>query len=294
MVIQVLVSGTSFKNNQVIIPKTKVAIQGKQGSFHHIVAQHYFGDALSLIPCDTFDATIASLVTNTADQAVMAIENSIAGSIIPNYALIDQNDLKIVGEYGLSIHHNFMALPGQTLSDIKEVHSHPMALLQCKNFFQQHPHIRLVEAEDTAEEAQRISKNQIKGIGAIASQEAADLYQLTVFASSIQTIKNNVTRFVIVQKKGDLVPETQINKAALKFTLDHQRGSLAAVLNVMSDCQLNLTKIQSLPVIETPGKYAFFVDVTFEDFSHYDKARKLIAIMASKFKILGEYAQHQR
>ena len=274
--------------------KTKVAIQGKQGSFHHIVAQHYFGDALSLIPCDTFDATIASLVTNTADQAVMAIENSIAGSIIPNYALIDQNDLKIVGEYGLSIHHNFMALPGQTLSDIKEVHSHPMALLQCKNFFQQHPHIRLVEAEDTAEEAQRISKNQIKGIGAIASQEAADLYQLAVFASSIQTIKNNVTRFVIVQKKGDLVPETQINKAALKFTLDHQRGSLAAVLNVMSDCQLNLTKIQSLPVIETPGKYAFFVDVTFEDFSHYDKARKLIAIMASKFKILGEYAQHQR
>ena len=274
--------------------KTKVAIQGKQGSFHHIVAQHYFGDALSLIPCDTFDATIASLVTNTADQAVMAIENSIAGSIIPNYALIDQNDLKIVGEYGLSIHHNFMALPGQTLSDIKEVHSHPMALLQCKNFFQQHPHIRLVEAEDTAEEAQRISKNQIKGIGAIASQEAADLYQLTVFASSIQTIKNNVTRFVIVQKKGDLVPETQINKAALKFTLDHQRGSLAAVLNVMSDCQLNLTKIQPLPVIETPGKYAFFVDVTFEDFSHYDKARKLIAIMASKFKILGEYAQHQR
>ena len=274
--------------------KTEVAIQGKQGSFHHIVAQQYFGDELSLVPCDTFDATVASLVANIADQAVMAIENSIAGSIIPNYALIDQNDLKIVGEYGLSIHHNFMALPGQTLSDIKEVHSHPMALLQCKNFFQQHPHIRLVEAEDTAEEAQRISKNQIKGIGAIASQEAADLYQLAVFASSIQTIKNNVTRFVIVQKKGDLVPETQINKAALKFTLDHQRGSLAAVLNVMSDCQLNLTKIQSLPVIETPGKYAFFVDVTFEDFSHYDKARKLIAIMASKFKILGEYAQHQR
>ena len=145
--------------------KTEVAIQGKQGSFHHIVAQQCFGDALSLVPCDTFDATVASLVANTADQAVMAIENSIAGSIIPNYALIDQNDLKIVGEYGLSIHHNFMALPGQTLSDIKEVHSHPMALLQCKNFFLQHPHIRLVEAEDTAEEAQRISKNQIKGIG---------------------------------------------------------------------------------------------------------------------------------
>jgi len=169
-----------------------------------------------------------------------------------------------------------------------------MALLQCKDFFNQHPHIRLVEAEDTAEEAQRISEQQLKGIGAIASKEAAARYGLTVLAASIQTIKNNVTRFVVVQKKGSLVPQDQINKAALKFTLDHQRGSLAAVLNVMSDCQLNLTKIQSLPVIETPGKYAFFVDVTFEDFTHYDKARKLIEIMASKFKILGEYAQHQR
>ena len=274
--------------------KTKVAIQGKQGSFHHIVAQRYFGAQLDLLPCDTFDDTIQTLVDGESEQAVLAIENSIAGSIIPNYALIDQNDLKIVGEYGLSIHHNLMGLSGQTIKDLKEVHSHPMALLQCKNFFQQHPHIRLVEAEDTAEEAQRISKNQIKGIGAIASQEAAELYQLTVFATSIQTIKNNVTRFVIVQRKGDLVSISQINKAALKFTLDHQRGSLAAVLNVMSDCQLNLTKIQSLPVIETPGKYAFFVDVTFDDFTHYEKARKLIAIMASKFKILGEYAQHQR
>ncbi len=274
--------------------KIKVAIQGKLGSFHHIVAERYFSERLALLPCDTFDATVSALVQGEADQAVLAIENSIAGSIISNYALIDQNDLQIIGEYGLNIHHNFMVLPGQTLEEIKEVHSHPMALLQCKDFFNQHPHIRLVEAEDTAEEAQRISEQQLKGIGAIASKEAAARYGLTVLAASIQTIKNNVTRFVVVQKKGSLVPQDQINKAALKFTLDHQRGSLAAVLNVMSDCQLNLTKIQSLPVIETPGKYAFFVDVTFEDFTHYDKARKLIAIMASKFKILGEYAQHQR
>jgi prephenate dehydratase len=274
--------------------KIKVAIQGKLGSFHHIVAERYFSERLALLPCDTFDATVSALVQGEADQAVLAIENSIAGSIIPNYALIDQNDLQIIGEYGLNIHHNFMVLPGQTLEEIKEVHSHPMALLQCKDFFNQYPHIRLVEAEDTAEEAQRISEQQLKGIGAIASKEAAARYGLTVLAASIQTIKNNVTRFVVVQKKGSLVPQDQINKAALKFTLDHQRGSLAAVLNVMSDCQLNLTKIQSLPVIETPGKYAFFVDVTFEDFTHYDKARKLIAIMASKFKILGEYAQHQR
>ena len=187
-----------------------------------------------------------------------------------------------------------MALQGQSLADLKEVHSHPMALLQCKDFFKDYPHIRLVEAEDTADEARRISEYKISGIAAIASKEAAKFYALEVLVPSIQTIKNNVTRFVIIQKKGTLVPQKKINKAAIKFTLDHQRGSLAAVLNVMSDCQLNLTKIQSLPVIETPGKYAFFVDVTFDEFEFYDKARKLITIMAPQFKILGEYAQHTR
>ena len=271
-----------------------VAIQGIKGSFHHAVAQSYYGEGLSLLECETFDASVKALLVNTADQAVMAIENSIAGSIIPNYALIDQNDLQIVGEYSLSIHHNLMALPGQTLTDLQEVHSHPMALLQCKDFFKAHPHIRLVEAEDTADEARRIAENAISGIAAIASEQAAALYGLSILAPSIQTIKNNITRFVIVQKKGILVDQKNINKAALKFTLDHQRGSLAAVLNVMSDCQLNLTKIQSLPVIETPGKYSFFVDVTFDEFEFYDKARKLITIMASQFKILGEYAQHIR
>jgi prephenate dehydratase len=271
-----------------------VAIQGIKGSFHHAVAQSYYGEGLSLLECETFDASVKALLENAADQAVMAIENSIAGSIIPNYALIDQNDLQIVGEYSLSIHHNLMALPGQTLTDLQEVHSHPMALLQCKDFFKAHPHIRLVEAEDTADEARRIAENAISGIAAIASEQAAALYGLSILAPSIQTIKNNITRFVIVQKKGILVDQKNINKAALKFTLDHQRGSLAAVLNVMSDCQLNLTKIQSLPVIETPGKYAFFVDVTFDEFEFYDKARKLITIMASQFKILGEYAQHIR
>ena len=273
--------------------KVKVSIQGRLGSFHHIVAQRYFGDRLSIVTCNTFDSSVVAVMEDYADLAVMAIENSIAGSIIPNYALIDYNNLKIIGEYGLSIHHNFMALPDQKIEDIKEVHSHPMALLQCKNFFQNFPNIVLIESEDTAEEAYRISKDQIMGVGAIASSEAANMHNLNIMASSIQTIKNNITRFVIVQKKGELVPENKINKASLKFILDHQRGSLAAVLNVMSDCQLNLTKIQSLPVIETPGKYAFFVDVTFDDFNNYDKAKKLISIMASKFKILGEYTQHQ-
>ena len=274
--------------------KPKIAIQGNKGSFHHVVAEQCYTEGYELVVCETFNDTVKALLNGSADQAVMAIENSIAGSIIPNYALIDRNNLQIVGEYSLSIHHQLMGLHGQSIEAIREVHSHPMALLQCQDFFHQYPHIRLIEAEDTADEARRISEFQLKGVGAIASQQAAELYGMEVYASSIQTIKNNVTRFVIIQSKGTVISKEQINKAALKFILDHQRGSLAAVLNVMSDCQLNLTKIQSLPVIETPGKYAFFVDVTFDDFAHYEKATKLIAIMASQFKILGEYAQHQR
>ena len=240
----------------------------------------YFSPSVALEECLSFDTVVEALLSEKVKQAVMALENSIAGSIIPNYALIDHNDLTIVGEYNLNIHHNLMALEGQSLHDITEVHSHPMALLQCKAFFKDYPHIKLIEAADTAEVAWRIANEKHKGMAAIAPREAADIYGLDVLATSIQTIKNNVTRFVIVQQKNETLPKGQINKASLKFVLDHQRGSLAAVLNVMSDCLLNLTKIQSLPVIETPGKYAFFVDMTFDTYEQYEKARKILAIMA--------------
>ena len=270
-----------------------IAIQGIQGSFHHQVALNYFFSDIQLLECLTFDALADALVSGEATQAVMAIENSIAGSIIPNYALLDRHNLQIIGESYLNIEHNLMGLKGQSIADLKEVHSHPMALLQCKAFFSDYPHIRLVEAEDTADIARKINKEQLLGIGAIASVKASDIFDLKLYAESIQTIKNNVTRFVIVQAKGALVEEKQINKAALKFVLDHQRGSLAAILNVMSDCQLNLTKIQSLPVIETPGKYAFFVDVTFDVFDQYKKAQSIIEIMATEFKILGEYPNNK-
>lgn len=270
-----------------------IAIQGIQGSFHHQVALNYFSSDIQLLEYLTFDALADALVSGEATQAVMAIENSIAGSIIPNYALLDRHNLQIIGESYLNIEHNLMGLKGQSIADLKEVHSHPMALLQCKAFFSDYPHIRLVEAEDTADIARKINKEQLLGIGAIASVKASDIFDLKLYAESIQTIKNNVTRFVIVQAKGALVEEKQINKAALKFVLDHQRGSLAAILNVMSDCQLNLTKIQSLPVIETPGKYAFFVDVTFDVFDQYKKAQSIIEIMATEFKILGEYPNNK-
>lgn len=272
----------------------KIAIQGIRGSFHHAVAMDYFNSSVNLIECLSFDAVVDALLSNRAQQAVMALENSIAGSIIPNYALIDQNNLHIVGEYNLNIHHNLMTLPDQSIDQLVEVHSHPMALLQCKSFFKAYPHIKLIEASDTAEVARSIAKDNRRGIGAIAPKEAAEIYGLKIIASSIQTIQDNVTRFVVVQKNNGSLIRDHINKASLKFVLDHQRGSLAAVLNVMSDCLLNLTKIQSLPVIEIPGKYAFFVDMTFDSFDQYEKARTILKIMALEFKILGEYANTKR
>lgn len=268
--------------------KQRIAIQGILGSFHHQVALEYFGDA-DIQECLSFDEVVRSVEQQKAGAAVMAIENSIAGSIIPNYALIDANRLHIVGEHYLTIHHHLMALPGQAIEDITEVYSHPMALLQCKQFFKDYPGIKLVEDADTAEVARRIQQQGLKGVGAIASEVAARMYQLEILAEEIQTIKDNQTRFVIVQPTNSVIPEDKINKASLKFELDHKRGSLATVLNVMSDCKLSLTKIQSLPKIETPWKYAFFVDVTFESYDNFTKAKSLLQIMAEDFTIHGEY-----
>jgi prephenate dehydratase len=267
----------------------KVAIQGVKGSFHHIVSQNYFETDVDVIECLSFDTTVSNLLNCKTDAAIMAIENSIAGSIIPNYALIDTHQLHIVGEHYLDIQHHLMALSGQNIEDIKEVYSHPMALLQCKMFFKQWSHIKLIEDKDTAEVAQRIKAQKLYGVAAIASDLAARIYDLEVLASSIQTIKHNETRFVIVKGENHEFPKKEINKASLKFELAHKRGSLATILNVMSDCKLNLTKIQSLPKINTPWKYAFFVDVTFENYNDYDKAKAIMTLMAEEFKVLGEY-----
>ncbi|WP_055435118.1 prephenate dehydratase [Lacinutrix algicola] len=266
-----------------------VAIQGIKGSFHHIVSQDYFGADTAVNECLSFDETVDALLSGKTEVAIMALENSIAGSIIPNYALIDNNNLHIVGEYYLDIQHNLMALPNQSIEDIKEVHSHPMALLQCKAFFKNYPHIKLVEDKDTADVAKRIQDKNLKGIAAVASSLAASIFELNIIAESIQTIKHNETRFVIVKQNNSEINTNEINKASIKFELDHKRGSLAAILNVLSDCKLNLTKIQSLPKIETPWLYAFFVDVTFDDYKDFDKAKAVIEIMATHLKVLGEY-----
>ncbi len=269
--------------------ETKIAIQGIKGSFHHQVAQQYFERVDSLDECMSFDDLVKSLVDKRSQKGVMALENSIAGSIIPNYALIDRHDLHIIGEHYLDIHMNLMVLKGQKIEDIKEVHSHPIALLQCAVYFSQYPHIKLVESGDTAETARRIQEQQLKGIGAVAAPIAAELYDLEILAAGIHTVQSNKTRFVIVKTTNKEWPKETINKASVKFELDDTPGSLATVLNVMNNCKLNLTKIQSMPIIDRPFQYSFFVDVIFEKYKHYEKAKNILALMTTHFKVLGEY-----
>lgn len=269
--------------------ESKIAIQGIKGSFHHQVAQEYFQQEYAMEECMSFDDLVKSLIENKAHKGVMALENSIAGSIIPNYALIDRNNLHIIGEHYLDIHMNLMAMKGQKIEDITEVHSHPIALLQCAVFFSQYPHIKLVESGDTAETARRIQEQKLVGIGAVAAPIAAQLYDLEILAAGIHTIQSNKTRFVIVKTQNKEWPKEEINKASIKFELDDTAGSLATVLNVMNNCKLNLTKIQSMPIIETPFQYSFFVDVIFEKYKHYEKAKNILALMTTHFKVLGEY-----
>ena len=273
--------------------KNLIAIQGIKGSFHHIVTKQYFKNKGVICEYLSFDDLVDSLVDQKCNFAVMALENSIAGSIIPNYALIDKNNLHIVGEEYLDIQHNLICLSGQSIGDIKEVHSHPMALLQCKEFFKKHPNIKLVEDKDTAQVAKRISENNLQNIAAIASDLAAEIYSLSIINKSIQTIKHNETRFVILQKSLNKTTD-KLNKASVKFELDHARGSLAAILNVLSDCKLNLTKIQSLPKIDSPWVYSFFIDITFDKYDYYLKAKSIMSIMAKDFKVLGEYENRKK
>ena len=187
-----------------------VAIQGVKGSFHHIVSQEYFNKPIDVIECLTFDEVVESLISKKSDAVIMALENSIAGSIIPNYALINKYDLHVVGEHYLDIQHNLMALPNQSLNDIKEVYSHPMALLQCKEFFKKYPHIKLIEDKDTAEVAERIHKKQHKGVAAIASPIAAKMYDLEILSAGIHTIQSNKTRFVILKSSNKEIPKELI------------------------------------------------------------------------------------
>lgn len=267
----------------------KIAIQGVRGSFHHLVAQQYYGSEVLVDECMSFPEVVQSLLSGKSREAVMAIENSIAGSILPNYALIDENKLYVTGEHYMPINMNLMALPGQKIADIKKVYSHPMALLQCKEFFKDHRHIKLIEDEDTAEVARRISQKQSTGVAALASKAAAEIFGLEILAEGVQTKKSNATRFLIVGTEGKESNGEILNKASIKFELESRRGSLVSILNIIRDYDLDMTKIQSMPIIETPWKYSFFVDLIFEDRAGFDKAIEIIEVMTEHLKILGIY-----
>ncbi|PTX44282.1 prephenate dehydratase [Christiangramia gaetbulicola] len=267
----------------------KVGIQGIKGSFHHLVAMDYYHKDVEVMEHMSFHELAQKLAAKETDVAVMAIENSIAGSILPNYALMDEYNLSVIGEHYTPVNMNLMAVEGQKIEDIKKVFSHPMALLQCKEFFKKHPHIKLIEDADTAEAARRISEEGKLKVAAVASPAAADMYGLEILAKEIHTIKSNATRFLVLGTERQKPNGEKLDKASLKFDLKSERGSLVSVLNIIRDCYLDMTKIQSLPIIDEPWKYSFFVDVIFERFEDLEKAIDVLKLMTEELKVLGIY-----
>ncbi len=270
----------------------RIAIQGGYGAFHEIAALHYFGDEnIDIMPRNTFKDLMKSLKKHQVDYGIMAIENSLAGSILPNYTLIKDSRMKIIGEIYLRIRQNLVALPGQKIRDLYEVYSHPMAILQCQNFFDQYPKIRLIESLDTALSASEIREKGLKGIGAIASGLAAKKYDLEILAPSIETNKMNYTRFLILRENHDGIKRDPagFNKASIHFALAHKTGSLSKILSILSYYDINLTKIQSMPIMGKDWEYQFYVDVMFEDYNWYRRSIEAIGPFTSELGILGEY-----
>lgn len=266
----------------------KVSIQGYEGSFHQIAAQEYLGKDVQVIPCDTFREVvkIASDIKQS-DGGFMAIENSIAGSILPNYTLLQKSKLKIAGEIYLQIHQNLMVNPGVTMEDIREVHSHPMALLQCMDYLEKHPSWKLVETEDTALSAKHIHQHRSRHVAVIASKLAAELFNLKLLAPKIQSNKNNYTRFLFVQPMN--IKDEEANKASINFYTDHSKGSLAKVLTKIAEEDINLSKLQSVPIPEQEWKYSFHADMEFDTIDQYEKVMGKIKPITESLTVLGVY-----
>jgi prephenate dehydratase len=271
----------------------KVAIMGGYGTFHDIAAHHYFKDGeAEIVTSDSFDDLFRLMKRGAAQHAISAIENSVAGSILPNYSLISQSDLQITGEIYLRICQNLVALSGQTLEDLHEVYSHPMAILQSKPFFDQHPHIRLIDGRDTASCMRNISVNGLKGVGAIGSRFAAEKFNLEILSESIETNKKNYTRFLILTDKEHIPAKRPTpNKASIAFSLAHEIGGLSKALSIFSYCNINLSKIQSLPIIGKEWEYLFYVDLEFTDEKLYRQSLLSVAPFISDLCIMGEYCK---
>jgi prephenate dehydratase len=267
----------------------KVSIQGFEGSFHQVAAQQFFGKNVEVITCATF-REVVRLASNKkeSDGGVMAIENSIAGSILPNYNLLQKSNLRIIGEIYLQIRQNLVVNRGVKLEDIREVHSHPMALQQCLEFLDKY-NWKLVETEDTALSAKHVHQTHSKHIAAVASKLAADLFDLDMIAPNIHTMKNNYTRFLVLQREDVAKEVEEADKASVNFHTDHSRGSLAKVLTKIADSGINLSKLQSFPIPGSDWKYSFHADMEFDSVEQFSKAIKKIEPLTEEIKVYGVY-----
>lgn len=268
----------------------KIAIQGGFGAFHEIAAHHFFqNEEIEILPRNTFRDMVSTLKDQQCDFGIMAIENSLAGSIIPNYNLIINGSMHITGEIYLRIKQNLVAMPGVKIAELKEVYSHPMAILQCQDFFDAHPNIRLIESMDTALSAEEVASKGARDLGAISSRLAAEKYGLDIIAESIETNKMNYTRFLILGENGVRIPNEEVNKASIFFTVAHKFGSLSKILSILSYYEINLAKIQSMPIPGKDWEYMFFVDVEIKDYDMYKRSLEAIGPFTPSIGILGEY-----
>jgi len=284
-----------FFYNTHQIQMKKIAIQGVPGSYHDIAAHRFFeGEEIELLCCATFEEVFAQMKQDSQVIGMLAIENTIAGSLLHNYELLRDSGTTIVGEHKLRIKHSFLCLPEDDWDTLTEVNSHPVALAQCREFLQQHPQLKVVEAEDTAGSAEMIRRGNLRGHAAICSRHAADLYGMKVLEEGIETNKHNFTRFLVVAdpwKADELRDRSQVNKANIVFSLPHNEGSLSQVLSIFSFYRINLTKIQSLPIIGREWEYLFYVDVLFKDYLRFRQSIDAVTPLTKELKILGEYAE---
>jgi prephenate dehydratase len=270
--------------------KRKVAIQGILGAFHEEAAVNYYkNEPIEFIQCKTFSDLIQAVENNSADTGIMAVENSLAGSILPNFALIENSDLKIHGEIYLRIIQNLTAKHVVRPEEISEVYSHPMAIYQCSQFFKNYPHIKLIESFDTAMSAREIAQSDMRNTAAIASSFAANRYQLNVIAESIENNKLNYTRFFEI-KQGS-TNKSDATKSSICFSLPNKTGSLSGVLSIFAQYGMNLHKIQSHPIIGKPWKYSFYIDIIFDEYERYKQSTEAVKPLTENFKILGVYKE---
>jgi prephenate dehydratase len=267
----------------------RIAIQGFEGSFHQEAANHFFGTNVHVLPCATFRETVRQASDKRiSDGGIMAIENSIAGSILPNYNLLQKSNLHVIGEIYLQIRQQLMVNPSVEFKDIMEVHSHPMAILQCMDYLEKY-NWKIIETEDTALSAQLIHQHHNKHAAAIAGRLAAKMYDLNIVVPNIHTLKNNYTRFLILQREDKIERMDHPNKSSLYFQTDHSRGSLARVLTIIADGGINLSKLQSFPIPDTDWKYSFYVDMEFDSLDKFNSVIDAINPVTEKLKVYGIY-----